>query len=266
MNSGTDEIPWRTIDAVETSCKILNELREINKAGVTELARRVGVSKASIHSHLATLEENELVVKDRGTYRLSLCFLDFGEAAKNNVEFYDIVKDEVDSLAEETGEVAQFMVEEHGLGVYLYKKRGSSAVETSSYVGNRKYLHCTALGKAILANLPEERVREIIDRRGLVRQTENTITEAEALFDELDDINDQGYAFDDEEVLKGLKCVAAPVQNQDDELLGSISVSVPTSRIENEEIKDRLAKTVTSTANVIEIQINAARFSSNRHE
>jgi DNA-binding IclR family transcriptional regulator len=252
---------WRTVEAVQTSCRILNAMRENGTIGVTELSDRLDVSKAGIHSHLATLEENGLVVNEGGTYRISLFFLDFAEAAKNEIEFYDIIKGELDSLAEDTGEVAQFMVEEHGLGVYLYKAVGSSAVQTSSYVGNRKHLHCTALGKVILAYLDADRCREIIDQRGLPEQTENTITDIDILMSELDEIRDRGYAFDDEEVLKGLKCVAAPVRNKNDDLIGSISVSAPTSRVNEERFREELPQQVTHTANVIEIQINAAQFS-----
>lgn len=252
---------WRTVNAVETSCRILNALREKGKLGVTELANRLDISKAGVHSHLSTLEQNGLVVNEGETYRISLFFLDFAEAAMNEVEFYDVISQELDDLAEETGEVAQFMVEEHGLGIYLYKTGGSSAVQTSSYVGNKKHLHCTALGKAILANMDENRMREIIDRRGLPRQTTNTITEFDSLEDELDQIRKQGYALDNEEVLKGLKCVAAPVKNKNDNLIGSISVSAPTSRMDEQLFRDELPQKVAHTANVIEIQINAAQYS-----
>lgn len=266
MDDKSTGTTWRTIDAVQTSCEILDALREVNRAGVTELSDHLDISKAGVHSHLATLEQKELVVRSGDAYRLSLRFLDFGEAAKNNVEFYGIVKEKLDSLGKETGEVAQFMVEEHGLGVYLYKSQGSSGIQTSSYVGNRKHLHCTALGKAILAHLPDERVHEIIDRRGLPAQTENTITDEGALFDELADVRERGYAVDEEEVLKGLQCVAAPVRNQNGDLLGSISVTVPTSRMDERQFKKELPEQVASTANIIEVQINAAQFSIDHEE
>jgi len=235
-------------------------------AGVTGLSNHLDVSKASVHSHLATLRRNEFVVKEGGSYRLSLRFLNYGEVRKRNVEFYDIIVKELDALARETGDIAHFMIEEHGLGVYIYKSSGSSAVQTSSYPGNRKHLHCTALGKAILAHLPRERVREIIDRRGFPRHTENTITERAALFEELDDIRKQGYGLDREEVLKGLQCVAAPILKTNGDLLGSISISVPVGRTDEKRFKEELPEKVTNTANVIEVQIGAAQFPSDHEE
>lgn len=254
-NGHKGKTAWRTVDAVDTSCHILESLRESGGAGVTELANELDVSKAGIHSHLATLREHELVTKNGDKYRLSLRFLDYGQFAKESFEFYDIVKDELDTLAEETGEVTHFMVEEHGWGIYIYKARASSAVQTASYVGDRKHMHCTGVGKAILSNLPKERVDAIIDRRGMPQQTENTLTDREELFDELDTIRERGVAFDDEEILEGLRCVAVPVSSREQGLLGAISVAGPTSRMKEQRFRENLPEVLVDAANVIQINV-----------
>lgn len=250
---------WRTVDAVDTSCRILESLRQSNGAGVTELANELDISKAGIHSHLATLEKNELVTNNNGIYQISLRFLDFGEHAKQNIDYYSVVRNEVEELAERTGEVAHFMVEEHGLGVYICKARGSSGVQTASYVGDRKHLHCVGVGKAILAGLSDDRIDEIVEQRGLPKKTENTITDRGELFDEVAEIRERGVAFDDEEILEGLRCVAVPVSSQDQGLLGAISVAGPTSRMKGERFREKLPEIVKDTANVI--QINAVNQS-----
>lgn len=243
----------RRVQAVETTCRILDELRDLDGAGVSELAERLDLAKATVHSHLATLLDNEFVVKRDGEYEVSLRFVDFGEYAKNDVDIYDITCTEVDRLAEETGEVAQFMVEEHGMGVYLHKTSGEHAIQTASYTGNRKYLHCTALGKAILSQLPEERVDDILETRGLPQRTPRTITDREDLFDELDQIREQGVAFDDEEVLQGLRCVAAPIEHPTGKLQGAISISGPTSRFQGERFTEEIPDVIRGAVNVIEI-------------
>ena len=253
VSDQTDETAWRTVEAVQNSCTILEELQHTNGAGVTELSDRLDMSKAGVHSYLATLKQNEFVVKDGSTYKLSLRFLDFGESAKQNLDLYDVVQKEVAALAESTGEVAQFMVEEHGWGIYICKERGESAVQTASYMGDRKHLHCTGVGKAILASLPRKQVETIVDKRGLPRRTDNTITNQEDLYDELDEINKRGVAFDNEEILEGLCCVAVPVISQEKGLLGAISVSGPTSRIQGTRLREELPETVRDTANVIQI-------------
>ena len=243
----------RRVKAVQTTCRILDELRSLDGAGVSELAERLDLAKATVHSHLATLLDNEFVVKRDGEYEISLRFVDFGEYAKNDVDIYDITCVEVDRLAEETGEVAQFMVEEHGMGVYLHKTSGGDAIQTASYAGNRKYLHCTALGKAILSQLSKERVEDIIETRGLPKQTAQTITDGEELFDELEQIREQGVAFDDEEVLQGLRCVAAPIEHPTGKLQGAISISGPTSRFQGERFAEEVPDIIRGAVNVIEI-------------
>lgn len=249
----------RTVQAVETSCDIIDILRELNGAGVTEIANEVDVSKGAVYTHLATLEENELVVKRDGEYRLSLRLLGLGEHVRSQMRIHDVLEEEVEKIAKKSGEVAQFMVEEHDQGVYLEKAEGQNAVQTSSYVGDRNPLHCTALGKAILAHLPVERIDQIVDRYGLPAKTSNTITDRDKLDEELAQIRKEKIAFDREEIFKGLQCVAAPVIDQREELIGAVSVTGPTSRMQGPRLNDEIASMVQHTSNVIEVNVAQVR-------
>jgi len=246
----------RTVQSVQTAIRIIEHLREVGEAGVTELATAVDCSKGTVHSHLATLLENEYVVRNGDRYGLSLKFLDLGEYVKSRLDIYDVVTEELDDLAAGTGEVAQFATEEHGRAVYLYKARGDQAVNTASTVGKREYIHCISLGKAMLAHLPEERVEEIIDRHGLPAQTPNTITDRETLFEELETVRERGYAVDDEEMIEGIRCVAAPLT--DDGVVGAISISGPSSRMDGERFREELPRKLLRSANVIEINAKFA--------
>jgi len=243
----------RRVNAVQTSCDIVLKLRELDGAGVSELAAELNRSKATIHSHLTTLLDNEFVVKRGDTYAISLRFVDIGEYAKDQVDIYEIAKEEVERIAEKTGEVAQFMVEEHGRGVYLHKACGENAIQTASYTGNRKDLHCTSLGKAILSQFSEEHIDHIVDKHGLPPRTENTITTRDNLFEELETIRERGVAFDDEEVLQGLRCIAAPINHPTGKIQGAISVSGPTSRLKGDRFREEFPEVVMGAANVIEV-------------
>jgi DNA-binding IclR family transcriptional regulator len=254
----TDDEP-RTVDAVQRASDIIITLQELDGAGVTELADHLDVSKSGVHTQLTTLERNELVVKENGQYTLSLQFLDFGRYVRSRVNYYGIVEEEVEKLAQKTGEVAQFMVEEHGRGVYLHKARGENAIQTSSYVGDRNLLHCTALGKAILSELPNDYVEDVIDRHGLPRQTPNTIIDREELLEELERIRKQGVAYDREEILEGMQCIATSVITQNGDLLGAVSVTAPNSRMQQDRLENELADRVEHTANVIEINVTQTR-------
>lgn len=246
----------RTVKSVQTAIDIVEYLRHSGEAGVTELATALDRSKGTVHSHLATLLENEYVVKNGDQYGLSLKYLDLAEHVKSGLDVYDAVIDELKDLAAETGEVAQFATVEHGRAVYLYKARGDQAVNTASTVGKREWIHCIALGKAMLSQLPDERVDEIIDRHGLPEQTPNTTTDRATLFEELETIRERGYAIDDEEKIEGVRCVAAPLTN--DGVVGAISISGPSSRMQGDRFRDELPHKLLRSANVIEIN---AKFS-----
>ncbi|WP_207592370.1 IclR family transcriptional regulator domain-containing protein [Halomontanus rarus] len=247
-----DERPGRTIRSVQIAFNIIETLQERDRIGVTELANELGHSKSTIHSHLRTLEERKILVRDGDGYRLSLRILDMAADVRDQVGNYDVIRDEVEALAAETGEIAQFGLEEHGQVSYLYKATGDRAVVTASQVGTQQPMYSTSLGKTILAYLPPERTEEIVRNTDFEAITPQTITSPEELYDELEEIAERGYGIDDEENIEGLRCVAAPVRN-DETILGAVSITGPSSRFTNERIHDELPEYVTRAANVIEL-------------
>jgi DNA-binding IclR family transcriptional regulator len=243
------------VKSVETMFDIVETIQRKNGAGVTEIADALDISKSTVHSHLQSLVENRCVVKEGTTYHVGLRFLNFGGYARQRLNLYHILKPEVDALAEETGETAQVMGEEHGRGIYLYQAKGQQAVRTDSHVGTEVYLHCTAVGKALLAHLPRERVQKIVDHHGLPKKTPETIADREALFDRLETVREQGHAFDDGERIDGIRCVAAPIKKEDGGVVGSLSVSGPTKRISGDYFRSELPELVKNAARVIEINV-----------
>lgn len=246
----------RSVQSVATSCRIVAALHDLGGAGVTDVARRLDRSKATVHAHLQTLLEQEFVVKEGDRYRLSLRYLELGESVRERNALYQYGREEVDALADATDELAHLVVEEHGLGVFVHRSSGENAVRVNvSRAGRRDYLHCTAAGKAILAELPADRVDEILDRRGLPAMTERTVTDREALDEQLAAVRDRGYAVDDEERVDGFRGVAASIVAQEGGLLGAISVSGPVGRFNGRVLEETIPEQVTNAANVIEINI-----------
>ncbi|WP_129115321.1 IclR family transcriptional regulator [Halegenticoccus tardaugens] len=242
----------RTIRGVNISYRILEAIKSLNGAGVSEIASHVGHSKSTVYSHLTTLEQNEIVIKENDEYRFGLRLLSFAEQVRDQITNHDIITAELDSVAEEMVEMIQFGLEEHGRVKYLYKASGERAVVTASRPGSHSPVHSTSLGKAILAHLPEERVDEIIRERGLPARTPNTITDRDELFEELERTRERGYALDDEENLEGVRCVAAPVMEGDD-VFGAVSITGPSRRFTHERLEREFAELVQETANVIEL-------------
>lgn len=244
-----------TLQAVKRSFTVLNTLNELGGAGVTAVANELGLPKSTAHNHLNTLYDLGYVVRVNNEYHVATHVLALGEYARNQRKVYTFARPEVDELAEGTGESANLLIEEHGRGVYLYRANGENAVQVDTYAGKRTSLHCTALGKCILANLPERRVEEIIRSHGLPARTDNTITDPDELWEELEAVRERGYAFDDEERLSGIRCVAAPVVLSDGSVMGAISVAAPTSRMKDEWFRSELPEKVVSATNVVEINI-----------
>jgi len=238
--------------------RVLGALKERDGARVTELAEALGMSKSTVHNHLSTLREEGFVVREGTEYDIGLRFLEFGGYARNRMRLYRVAEPEIERLAEQTGEMASLLTEEHGKGVYLGVSKGSEAVALDTHAGYRCPLHVTALGQVILAHFPEERVETIVDRHGLEAWTPNTVTDREELFERLETVRERGFALDDEEHMTGLRCVGAPITTTDGTVLGAVSVSAPTSRMRDDRFTDEVPDLVRSAANVIELNINHA--------
>lgn len=249
-----DDTP-RTIQAVERAAEIVMVLAEEGSMGVTELSSRLGLSKGTVHTHLTTLSQEGLIVKEDEVYCLSLRFLGIAESVKNRIEIYDLVQTEIDELAQRTSERAQFAVLEDNKVTYVYQSSGVNAVRASVDVGEYEYPHCTGVGKAMLAYLPQHRLETIVDQHGLPKRTENTISEPTELKSELDAIREREYAIDDEERVRGIRCIATPLRDDVGRVLGGISISGPARRLTDERIESDLKDDLLRAANVIEVNV-----------
>lgn len=250
-----ENVNLRGIKSNQTLFRIVESIRDQETATVTEVANDVGVAKSTAHRHLASLHEGEYVIREDNQYRLSLRFLDLGISVRNRREEYRKMKTTARDLAEQTGELISFIVEENGRGVFLYRERGAEGVESAAYVGKEAYLHTTSAGKALLAHLPEDRIQAIIDDHGLPAQTEATITDEAALWEELENIAENGLAFSRGEHTQGLAAVGAPVIRPDGEVLGGLSVAGPSHRMTDERIRDEIPQQLLSIINEFELNI-----------
>ena len=247
--------PKNPVSTVETSLEILEILRDRDGATLTTLTEELGLAKSTVHRHIQTLHHREYVTCDSNEYRVSFRFLEFGKYVQNQKREYMMAKDKVEELANETEERAQFLVEEHGQAVYVYRETGSHAVQTDPGIGKRIPLHTTAAGKAILAHLPPERVDEILDQYGLVAVTEYTITNREKLFEQFERIRERGFSVNRQENIVGLHAIGVPIRGADDRVLGALSVSGPSHRMKDEWFERELPNLMLGTANELELNI-----------
>ncbi|MFC6907108.1 IclR family transcriptional regulator [Halalkalicoccus tibetensis] len=243
------------VKATKITFEIIDLLRQWDGAGVSEIANYLEKPTSTVHDHLQTLESEEYLINDNGVYRIGARFLELGEQARSRMKVYHLARPEVDNLAEETGNHSNFMIEEHGRGIFMYKAKGENAVRLDTRVGMRVYLQTTALGKTILAHRPTEEVENIVERHGLPAITENTITDRDQLFAELAQIKERGYAIDDEERVQGMRCIAAPIIDEEGEAVAAVSVSGPKNRFQGEYLETTVPNLVLESSNVIEVNL-----------
>jgi DNA-binding IclR family transcriptional regulator len=187
---------------------------------------------------------------ETGKYRLGLKLYELGNSVSLKKIMVDRARKYLEDLHWYLNETVHFATLKNGEVVYLDKIIADRNFVIISEVGKRLPAHCTGLGKAMLAFLPESDVKRIIKEKGLKKFTKNTITNKKDLFEELKKIRECGYAIDNEEIEDGLRCIAAPIFNGDGEVIAAVSISGPSSRI-NETTYEEYSKHVIKTARLI---------------
>ena len=246
--------PSQPVTTTQSSFEILELLKEHDGLTINEIREEVDLAKSTIHRHLSTLENLGYVTKEDGTYRIGLWFLDLGFSAMRQNRLYQDGVDLAENLAEQTEHTVWLSAEENGLAVHIHKAVGGNPFQNFANVGKRRHLHSLAGGKAILAYLPEDRVRSIIRRHGLPARTENTITDEEELFEDLERTRERGYSVQYGEAIVGLNGVGAPIRFED-RVVGAIAVAGAANRIQRDKIEGELSDQVLAIANEIEVNL-----------
>ncbi|MFC6734152.1 MULTISPECIES: IclR family transcriptional regulator [unclassified Haladaptatus] len=248
----------RKVTTTERSLALLQEIKQRDGATLTELTATAPLARSTVHKHLWTLLDAGYLAKEGERYVLGLKFLNYGEYARSRKLGYNLARETIRKLADETNEEVDFIVENDGRGIVVhesyhpqsqYQSHGNTE-SRHEYTGTYYYLHSIAAGKAILAELPDERVAEIVEQWGLPARTDHTITDVDVLMAQLEEVRDRGVALTDEEFEDGMRAVGRRVTYPDGSLLGSISITVPKYRMTDdvfyEQVPDLLRETVGS--------------------
>lgn len=253
MGSNAEPEESRTIQSVERTLEILEALKQLNGARLSELSELTGMSHSSIHHYLMSLQKHGYVVKYGNTYDVSVRFFSLGGYARHRRKIYQDSRDRINDLAAETGETARLVIEHDGHCITVYQTTDEGADQSQTYAGFEESPHSTAAGKAILAELSREEVESIVEYHGLPARTENTIVDEDELYEELERVRSNGYAVDDQECFEGLFCIADSVRTSDGNVLGAISVSAPVDRIDRQEFLEEVTPLLNNTTGVLEI-------------
>jgi IclR family acetate operon transcriptional repressor len=202
------------------------------EAGVTELARRLGLHKSTASRLLATLEKRGLVEQDEenGKYRLGLVVIRLAERAEQTLDLRSIAMPELDRLARMTRETTGLGVLHDDALLTVAQADGPNLVAMGDWTGRHMPLHCAASGKVLLASLPEREVLRLV-RRGLQQCTDRTLTRLEPLLEELARVRRRGFATAFGEFEPTMNAVAAPVHDARGAVVAAVDVRGPSFRV-----------------------------------
>lgn len=229
------------VEAVETGLRILEFIADDDGPTLQEIADGLSIPKSTVFRHLKTFEQNDYVTKSNGEYYISVTLLGQSVTGGRWYRVYQNSKGVIDELAEETGDRAVLGIEENEKASVVYYAEGSNAIGTDVHLGCQFSLHCTAIGKVLLAFLPEDRRTAVLEDIDLHQRTPNTITDRDQLEKELVNIRETGVAFDDKERLDGVRGVAVPIFDQSNETLyGGLTIAGATTDFYGSKFREEI--------------------------
>lgn len=225
--------PAGSVQAIDRGLAVLAIIAGSDGLTLTDLSQTAGLAPSTAHRILTSLEAHRFVFHDqeRGLWLIGVGAFEVGTAFLRNRRLAGIGRLVMHELMEVTGETVNLGIEDGGEVVFISQIESHSALRAFFRAGSRAPIHASGVGKALLAEMPEARVREILYKRGLAKFTDRTLVAPAALFQELQVIRRRGWAVDDEERNPGMRCVAAAVFNEYSEAIAGVSVSGPTVRL-----------------------------------
>ncbi len=249
---------------VQSLARAISILKALSRADdgmtLTDVALTVGLPPSTTHRLLTTLQNDRMVRFDHGStlWHVGVEAFVIGNAFVRSRDLVVMARPIMRRLMEESGETVKLAVEDNGEVIYLAQVECRETMRAYRAPGTRVPMHCSGVGKVLLARQGEDKVNRILQRHGLAQVTGKTLATPAQFRQALSDIQRQGYAIDDEEHAIGLRCIAAAVCDEHDEPIAAISISGPSARISDEKISS-LAGMVTKAAAGIAGELGGVR-------
>lgn len=238
------------VQSVDRAISVLEILAQ-GSAGITEIALELGVHKSTVSRLVSVLEARGLVEQlgERGKYAIGFGVVRLAGAATGRMDLSKLGQPVCQSLADAFGETVNIAVHDGGVAINITQARGSAAVSTVNWIGQRTPLHATSSGKVLLAHLPVEERKRLVSLT-LDAYTSHTHVDPETLLDELDRVAAAGYAACFEELELGLHAVAVPVRGHRGEVVAAMSASGPSYRLSRERVQQIMPSMVEAAADL----------------
>jgi DNA-binding IclR family transcriptional regulator len=221
---------------IQRALNILNLFKEHKTLSFTEIQRLLGYNKTTLFRVLSTLQHNRYLSKDQsGRYQLGLNVFILGNRISAEYQLKKVAEPLMEELAERTELTVHLGILDGTNIIIIGKAEPNSMIQMVSRIGGSVPAHCTGQGKTLLAFSPKATVEKIINSKGLLRYTPQTITTADHLFAELANIRRLGFAIDNSEHEKNIRCVAVPILNETGKIEAALSITGTTTDFPGEE-------------------------------
>lgn len=224
----------QTMQSLDRALGVLNALARLERASLTDLSLALGIPTATTHRILTTLQKHRFTELDEATqdwmvgieaYRTGASFL-------KRMNLADISRPVMRALMQATGETANLAIRDGAEVVFIGQIETPNPIRAFFNPGTRTPMHASGTGKAILATLPEDRLRALIQSSGLPAFTESTLSTPAALFADLEQTRARGWSFDQEERHIGMSCIGAAIFDAQGQAVGGVSISGPSARFD----------------------------------
>ena len=219
--------------------------------GISNLARRLGLGKSTVHRLASTLVAAEFLERnpETGAYRLGLALFELGMLVRRKMSFVNEARPYLRALMERTGESVHLTVLDHRSVLYVNNLASPHAIRMQSNLGARVPAHCCSEGKVLLAHAAPETLEQLL-AAGLAPRTPKTIVRPQRLRDELALVRTRGFALDDEELEIGLRSAAAPIRDHRGDVIAAVSIAGPVQRVSKKTLQ-RFASEVVAAGRAV---------------
>ena len=230
--------PAQTVQALDRAMVLLAALAADDKATLTELALKTGMSPSTAHRLLTTLQRHNVVEFDEASqdWMVGVEAFRIGSSFLRRTRISEAGREVMRALMEDTGETSNMAIADEGDVVFVSQVETHHPIRAFYRPGTRGHMHASGIGKALLAAYSRTEVEKVLQKKGLPSFTSKTLASVDALMADLEAARARGWALDDEEANVGMRCLAAPIYNEHGEPVAGVSISGPTARIDDERL------------------------------
>lgn len=229
------------VQSAERIFLVMEMLADNGEMGLMEISAALGLHKSTVHRLLMSLIYMGYAKQDESTQKYMLSYKVVSMAGKllDRMDIMQVAKPYLERLSDLSGEAVHLVAREDNNILYIYKIEAKvGTIRMVSHVGMVHPMYCSGVGKAIMATLPEKELRQIWNESIIEKKTDKTIVDYEEMLRVLEEVKRNGYALDDEENEKGVRCIAACLRSYQNEVKYAFSISGPTSRMTRERVKE----------------------------